>query len=321
MPNCLAVCLMGPTASGKTEVAVQLAEKFAFDIVSVDSALVYRGLNIGTAKPDSKVLARAPHRLIDIREPEETYSAGTFVRDAHEQIDAIHAEGRIPLLVGGTMLYFRSLMGGIADLPEADPAIRAAIDAEAQASGWPKMHAALAEIDPETAARIKPRDRQRIQRALEVHRISGRTLSDWHSQETETRSDLKFVKIALVPGSRAELHRRINERFEILLRQAFIEEVAALRDRAGLTADKPSMRSVGYRQLWAHLDGEYDIATATAKGQAATRQLAKRQLTWLRSEPELFEVDPLEANATGAISAFLAETGNKYGVVGLTGLC
>lgn len=314
------VCLMGPTATGKTDVAVRLLEKFPFDIVSVDSALVYRGMNIGTAKPDAKILERAPHRLIDIRDPEDAYSAGTFVRDARVEVASIHAAGRIPLLVGGTMMYFRSLLGGIADLPEADAAVRTEIDAEAQIVGWPKMHAALASIDPQAAARIDPNDRQRIQRALEVFRLSGRTLSDWHAQASASLPEFDFIKFALIPGSRAELHSRINERFLGMLQQGFVEEVIGLRKRAALVADSPSMRAVGYRQIWAHLDGDDDLATATAKGQAATRQLAKRQLTWLRRETELIAVDPLEDGATETISSFLAGKWNQHGVYGLTGL-
>jgi len=314
------VCLMGPTASGKTEVAVQLAESYPFDIVSVDSALVYRGMNIGTAKPDASILERAPHRLINIRDPEDAYSAGSFVRDALAEIRLIHASGRVPLLVGGTMLYFRSLLGGIADLPEADAGTRAKIDAKAQTVGWAAMHEELTAIDPQAAARIDPNDRQRIQRALEVFRLSGRTLSDWHAQASAPLPEFDFIKIALVPGSRAELHDRINARFLAMLQQGFVEEVVGLRERAALLADSPSMRAVGYRQIWAHLDGDDDLATATAKGQAATRQLAKRQLTWLRRETELFSVDPLEDGATESISSFLAGKMNQHGVYGLTGL-
>lgn len=314
------VCLMGPTASGKTEVAVQLAESFPFDIVSVDSALVYRGMNIGTAKPDASILERAPHRLIDIRDPEEAYSAGSFVRDATAEIASIHSIGRVPLLVGGTMLYFRSLLGGIADLPEADAGTRTEIDAEAQTAGWAAMHEELATIDPQAAARIDPNDRQRIQRALEVFRLSGRTLSDWHAQASASRPEFDFIKIALVPGSRAELHDRINARFLAMLQEGFVEEVVGLRESTALLADSPSMRAVGYRQIWAHLDGDDDLATATAKGQAATRQLAKRQLTWLRRETELIAVNPLEDDATETISSFLARKWNQHGVYGLTGL-
>lgn len=314
------VCLMGPTASGKTDVAVQLLERFPFDIVSVDSALVYRGMDIGTAKPDANMLERAPHRLIDIRDPEDAYSAGAFVRDARAAIAAIHASGRVPLLVGGTMLYFRALIDGIAELPAADAGTRAEIDAEAQEIGWTAMHTALAEIDPQAAARIDANDRQRIQRALEVFRLSGRSLSDWHAEASAVQPKFDFIKFALVPGSRAELHRRIDERFLLMLQQGFVGEVVGLRNRAGLGADSPSMRAVGYRQIWAHLDGDGDLVEATSKGQAASRQLAKRQLTWLRSETELNSVDPLEDRATETISSILATKWNQHGVYGLTGL-
>jgi len=300
------VCLMGPTASGKTEVAIHLAEQFPMDIISVDSALVYRGMNIGTAKPAVEVLARAPHRLIDIRDPEEPYSSGLFVRDALAEIANIHAAGRIPFLVGGTMLYFRCLLGGIADLPEADATVRADIDAEAGKIGWQAMHGMLANIDPQAAARINPNDRQRIQRALEVFRLSGRALSDWHAQSSLALPELDVIKFALIPASRAELHQRINRRFLDMLEQGFVNEVAGLRKRSGLVADSPAMRAVGYRQIWAHLEGVDDIEVATAKGQAATRQLAKRQLTWLRRETELIGVDPLEVCAAGTISSILA---------------
>jgi len=320
MKNLPVVCLMGPTAAGKTDIAVQLLERFPFDIVSVDSALVYRGMDIGTAKPDASVLERAPHRLIDIRDPEDAYSAGAFVRDAKAEIAAIHTSGRVPLLVGGTMLYFRSLVDGIANLPEADAGMRAEIDAEAQVVGWAAMHAALAAIDPSAAARIDANDRQRIQRALEVFRLSGRSLSDWHAEASAVRPKFGFIKFALVPGSRAELHRRINERFLLMLQEGFVEEVASLRKREGLGADSASMRAVGYRQIWAYLEGDDDLAEATSKGQAASRQLAKRQLTWLRSEAELNSVDPLEDRATETISTILATKWNQHGVYGLTGL-
>jgi tRNA dimethylallyltransferase len=313
------VCLMGPTASGKTELAVSLADAFPLDIVSVDSALVYRGMDIGTAKPGADVLARAPHRLIDIRDPEDAYSAGTFARDARAQIDEIHAAGRIPLLVGGTMLYFRSLIHGIADLPEADGSIRKDIEAEALRLGWPALHGELAGVDPAAAARINPNDKQRIQRALEVFRISGRPLSAWQAVKSRL-PEYDFIKIAWVPGSRAELHQRINERFLAMLALGFVSEVAILRERPGLGADSASMRSVGYRQIWAHLEGRDNLEEATVKGQAATRQLAKRQLTWLRGETGLISADPLEVGARGYISSILAEKLNQnecYGPIGL----
>ncbi len=315
------ICLMGPTASGKTELAVSLVEQFPLDVVSVDSALVYRGMNIGTAKPGLDVLARAPHRLIDIRDPEDAYSAGTFVRDARVQIGEIHAAGRIPLLVGGTMLYFRALIQGIADLPKADNVVREEIEAQAQRVGWSAMHEKLAIVDPQAAARINPHDRQRIQRALEVFRISGRPLSAWQAAQSQSPPEFEFIKVALVPGSRAELHRRINQRFLDMLQLDFVAEVAALRQRPGLSAGSTSMRSVGYRQIWAHLDGRDDLEEATAKGQAATRQLAKRQLTWLRSESGLIVADPLEAGVKSVISAILAEKLNQLRCNGLIGVC
>ena len=302
---------MGPTASGKTDLAVNLVERFPADIVSVDSALVYRGMDIGTAKPGSDVLARAPHRLIDIREPEDAYSAGAFVRDARVEIDAIHAAGRIPLLVGGTMLYFRALIDGIAELPDADQGIRAAIDAEAIAHGWPAMHERLASIDANAAARIEPGDKQRIQRALEVYEASGRTLSDWQRSASPPDSGLRFVKFALIDPERRVLHQRINERFLQMLDAGFIDEVRGLMQRPGLTAESASMRAVGYRQIWRFLSEKIDLETAIAQGQAATRQLAKRQLTWLRSEPDLRCFDPLDNASADAISTELARKLNE----------
>ena len=301
MSNQPVLCLMGPTASGKTEFALQLAESLPVDVISVDSALVYRGMDIGTAKPDSETLQRVPHRLIDIRDPVETYSAGEFVRDASREIDSILAAGRVPLLVGGTMMYFRSLIHGIANLPQADAATRAAIDAEAATSGWPAMHQQLAEIDPVAAARINANDSQRIQRALEVHRISGKTLTDWQSSAAPKQNDYSFIKVALVSDSRALLHERIAERLQRMLDGGFIDEVRALMKTPDLTADHPSMRAVGYRQFWSHLAGNYDLQEATEKTLAATRQLAKRQLTWLRSETSLNVVDPLAENASATI--------------------
>jgi len=296
---------MGPTASGKTSIAMQLADNFPMDLVSVDSALVYRGMDIGAAKPDDDLLSRYPHRLINLRDPEENYSAGEFVRDAITEIDAIRSTGRIPLLVGGTMMYFRSLIGGIANLPAADKAIRSAIDAEAKLSGWPAMHRELAELDPVAAEKINPNDSQRIQRALEVYRASGRRLSDWQADTLPVRESLEFIKIALIPEPRAELHARIAVRLEDMLKSGFVDEVQRLMSRPGLTADHSSMRAVGYRQYWAHLQGEFDAGEAQSKALAATRQLAKRQLTWLRSEEDLFVVNPLETDAYATISSHL----------------
>ena len=299
------VCLAGPTASGKTELAISLREKIPFEIISVDSALVYRGMNIGTAKPDAKTLKRAPHRLIDIRDPEESYSAGDFVRDAAVEIEDIHIAGRIPLLVGGTMMYFRSLTQGIAELPEADPDVRAALDAEADASSWPAMHEKLRSVDPVAAARININDSQRIQRALEVFELSGRTISDWQSESRSPNPARDYLKLALIPGSRTVLHERIDRRLKTMFDHGFIDEVAALKKRPGLTSKSPSMRAVGYRQIWAHLDGVYDRPSAEYRALTATRQLAKRQLTWLRSDESLNVFDPLEDQAIDTISAFL----------------
>jgi tRNA dimethylallyltransferase len=299
---------MGPTASRKTDVAISLCKRFPFDIVSVDSALVYRGMDIGTAKPDAETLQRAPHRLIDIRDPEERYSAGDFVRDARREIDSIQAAGRVPLLVGGTMMYFRALIGGIAELPSANAEIRASIDADAEKSGWPAIHAQLQEIDPAAAERIKPNDRQRIQRALEVYLTSGTPLSEWQSRAKSAQDqDLRFAKFALQPATRHILHERIEKRLNLMLNNGFLNEVKVLHERPGLTPGHPSMRSVGYRQLWAHLDGEVSMEEAGKRALYATRQLAKRQITWLRSESDLRSFDPLEGTTIDAISASLIE--------------
>ena len=297
---------MGPTASGKTDVAIQLCQRFPFDVISVDSALVYRGMDIGTAKPDPDTLRHTPHRLIDIRNPDEGYSAGDFVRDARAEMDAIFAAGRVPLLVGGTMMYFRALTGGIADLPAADEQIRVDIDADAADLGWPALHGRLRDIDPQAAERINPNDSQRIQRALEVFMASGKPLSHWQLQaRDEAQNDVRFIKIALQPATRELLHARIEERLNLMLNNGFVEEVKELYQLPGLTAKSPSMRSVGYRQIWQHLDGETTLDEAGTKALFATRQLAKRQITWLRSESDLNSFDPLEVGTVDAISAFL----------------
>ena len=303
-----AILLMGPTASGKTDLAIRLCKRFPCDVISVDSALVYRGMDIGTAKPDAATLARTPHRLIDFLDPEESYSAGEFVRDAYREMDDIFAAGRIPLLVGGTMMYFRALTRGIAELPGADAEIRAAIDAEAAQRGWPAMHAELQAVDPQAAARIKPNDRQRIQRALEVFRASGKPLSAWQEDSAPARDDISYLKIGLNIEPRSVLHDRIARRLDVMLEQDFLAEVEKLRRRPGLTADHPSMRAVGYRQFWQHLDGDFDLDEARDRALYATRQLAKRQITWLRSETDIFLVDPLEAGVIDAISGFLAQS-------------
>jgi len=283
------ILLMGPTASGKSEAALELARRLPLEIVSVDSAQVYRGMDIGTAKPDADIRSRIPHHLIDLIDPDEAYSAARFRADALAAIAAILARGRVALLVGGTMLYFKALREGLSALPSADPALRARIDARAAQRGWPALHAELARVDPATAARLKTADAQRIQRALEVYELSGRPLSALQgARESSGIADQQAF--ALVPSDRAELHRRIAERFDAMLAAGLIDEVRSLRSRFALRADMPSMRCVGYRQVWQFLEGECDRATLRARGVAATRQLAKRQLTWLRS----MDAEPLE---------------------------
>ncbi len=300
----LAICLMGPTASCKTEIAVQLAARLPVDVISVDSALVYRGMDIGTAKPGRDILRKVPHRLIDIRDPENAYSAGDFVRDARGEIERSLEASRVPMLVGGTMMYFRALTRGIAGLPPANAGIRAAVDKLAARVGWPALHAQLAEVDPLSAVRIEPADSQRIQRALEVYRVSGRTLSDWQT-ETDVPDSPRFIKLALLPASREMLHLRIGQRLDYMMNNGFVEEVRKLRERAGLTADSASMRAVGYRQLWSFLEGNDTLDEAGRRALYATRQLAKRQITWLRSESDLTVFDPLEVNALASITSFL----------------
>jgi tRNA dimethylallyltransferase len=300
----LAICLMGPTASCKTEIAVQLAGCLPVDVISVDSALVYRGMDIGTAKPGPEILGRVPHRLIDIRDPENAYSAGHFVRDARGEIERSLEAGRVPLLVGGTMMYFRALTRGIAALPAADAGVRAAIEKLAARVGWPALHAQLAEVDPLSAVRIEPGDSQRIQRALEVYRVSGRTLSDWQAR-TEVPDTPRFIKLGLLPASREILHQRIGQRLDYMMNNGFIDEVRGLQKRAGLTADSASMRAVGYRHLWSFLEGKYAVDEAARRALYATRQLAKRQITWLRSESDLTVFDPLEANVLATITSLL----------------
>jgi tRNA dimethylallyltransferase len=301
-----AICLMGPTAAGKTALAVQVARRLPVALISVDSAMVYRGLDIGTGKPDAALQAEVPHALIDIREPWEAYSAGDFARDARLAIEAAVAAGRVPLLVGGTHLYFRSLVAGIAPLPAADPAVRAAIDAEGEALGWPALHAELARIDPAAAARIGPADRQRIQRALEVYRLTGRPLSA-HWQEAPPEPGFRFRRFALVPPDRAALHAQIERRFDRMLEQGLVAEVAALRALPAMSADRPALRAVGYRQLWAHVAGEESLAQAREKAIAATRQLARRQLTWLRAEPEVEVLDPAGRYPAAAVLGAVAD--------------
>jgi tRNA dimethylallyltransferase len=274
---------MGPTASGKTAVALELAQALPCEIVSVDSALVYKGLNIGTAKPDTASLSAVPHHLIDIIEPHEAYSAARFRDDALAAMREITERGRIPLLVGGTMLYFQALVEGLNELPEADPMIRLVIDTIAQEQGWPAVYAKLKEVDPATAARLEPNDKQRVQRALEIYYITGKTMADLLQKPRYVYFPYTPIKIALIPDERALLHERIEKRFERMLESGFVEEVERLREEYGLDATTPAMRCVGYKQALQHLDGDLTREELAAQGIAATRQLAKRQLTWLRS--------------------------------------
>jgi len=286
-----AIFLMGPTASGKTALALELVKNHDCEIISVDSALVYKGMDIGTAKPDARMRAQAPHRLIDLIDPAEAYSAANFREDALREMADITAAGKVPLLVGGTMMYFKFLRDGAADLPKADEAIRQQLLEEGLEKGWPAMHERLAGIDPESAGRLKPMDSQRIQRALEVYLISGKTLTEyWAEQQTEPLP-YHVVNLAVCPSERKRLHERIAERFRIMVSDGFIDEVKALRARGDLDKNMPSIRCVGYRQAWDYLDGEYDYDEMVERGIIATRQLAKRQITWLRSWPDLHWLD------------------------------
>jgi tRNA dimethylallyltransferase len=292
------VCLTGPTACGKTEIALALAERLPVEIVSMDSAMVYRGLDIGTAKPSASVREQVPHHLVDIVEPNDAYSAGRFARDAAAAVRAIATRGRLPLLVGGTLLYLRALREGLANLPRADAALRAELDAQARELGWPALHARLQRVDPAAAARIAPTDRQRIQRALEVHALTGRPLSQL--QGTVAEDDrLEIATVALVPEDRAALARRIERRFDAMVDLGFVAEVQNLRARGDLTKELPALRAVGYRQIWGHLEGAYDWQEARRRALVATRQLAKRQLTWLRGD-RVSERWPAEASGLAA---------------------
>jgi tRNA dimethylallyltransferase len=292
-PVTACIYIAGPTASGKTAAALAIAQERDVEIISVDSALVYRGMDIGTAKPSAQELAAVPHHLINIRDPLHAYSAAEFVRDATVLIADIQSRGKTALLVGGTMLYFKALIDGIDDMPPADAAVRAVLEQEAVAKGWPALHAELAAVDPVTAARLAPADSQRIQRALEVFRISGLPLSHFHTRKDATKNIASHADstganalISLEPQDRAWLHGRIAQRFDAMLEYGFLDEVRTLRARGDLHPDLPSMRCVGYRQAWEALDGAYPMAELRERGIAATRQLAKRQITWLRSMPQ-----------------------------------
>ena len=285
---------MGPTASGKTQLAMELANRFPVEIISVDSAQVYRDMNVGTAKPSAAERAAAPHHLIDIIDPIEAYSAARFREDTLRLMGEITARRRIPLLVGGTMLYFKALREGLSELPESDAGVRAQIDAEAATSGWPALHAELARVDPETAARLKPNDAQRIQRALEVFRISGKPMSQLLERGKPEGLPFRLIELALVPSDRGALHRRIEGRFDEMLKAGLVEELRTLRERYALRPGLPSMRCVGYRQAWQVLEGKINRDELRDRGIFATRQLAKRQLTWLRATPGLKSFDCLD---------------------------
>jgi tRNA dimethylallyltransferase len=300
-----AILLMGPTASGKSALAATLASRFPVEIVSVDSAQVYRGMDVGTAKPSQAERAAVPHHLIDIIDPTEAYSAARFRAEALRLMSEINTRGKIPLLVGGTMLYFKALREGLSELPDADEDIRAEIDAEAAARGWPAMHAELASVDPQTAARLKPTDAQRIQRALEIHRVSGEPMSKLLGRKKDSSLPFRLVEMALVPSDRGELHRRIEARFDAMLDHGLVEELRALRARHALGPNLPSMRCVGYRQAWRHLEGEFDRDGLRDRGIFATRQLAKRQLTWLRTARDSQTFDCLAPDIASSAAAFV----------------
>jgi len=292
-----AIAIMGPTASGKTALAIEWAERLGGEIVSIDSALVYRGLDIGSAKPKANERARVPHHMLDLRDPGERYSAAEFASEAVVALEGIAARGRIPLLVGGTGLYFRALLHGLSPMPSADPELRRAIAEEGASRGWDALHAELAAVDPAAARRIKPGDRQRIGRALEVWRISGRSISDWQGASAHRRFPFRVLKLVLAPADRAVLHARIEARFDAMLAEGLLDEVRRLRAAPRLQTlsdplDLPALRAVGYRQAWRHLDGTTDAPGFRAEAIAATRQLAKRQLTWLRGELDGRWFDP-----------------------------
>jgi tRNA dimethylallyltransferase len=308
-----AVLLMGPTGAGKTDLAAALVERLPLEIVSVDAAMVYRGMDIGTAKPSRELLARAPHHLVDVVDPAESYSAARFLADADMAMAAIAARGRVPLLAGGTMLYYRALQSGLAPLPAADAAVRRRIDARAAAEGWPALHAELARLDPAAAVRIRPNDRQRIQRALEVIELSGRPLSAQLGQDLRGAASQDDLPLVLAPSDRALLADRLAARFDGMLQRGLLDEVRGLRARGDLHAGLPSMRLIGYRQLWQHLEGGLTLGDASERAVIATRQLARRQLTWLRAEPRAEWFDAGEPRAPERIAARVAEWLQKQG--------
>jgi tRNA dimethylallyltransferase len=284
---------MGPTASGKTDLAIDLCEDYPFELIGVDSAQIYKDMDIGTAKPDAATLKRAPHRLISFLDPSESYSAAEFRRDALTEMQSITAAGKIPVLVGGTMLYFRALENGLADMPDADPTVRAALTEEAEKHGWQALHDRLARIDPVAAARIHPNDPQRLQRALEVYELTGLTLTEHHNKAKADALNYRVLKLALIPSDREWLRQRAALRFELMLKAGFLDEVTALYERGDLHENLPAIRSVGYRQAWDYLAGNTDFNEMQNRAIVATRQLAKRQLTWLRSEKGISSFDTL----------------------------
>jgi len=293
------LCVAGPTAAGKSAAVLAIAERWPIEVINVDSATIYRHMDVGTAKPSRDERARVPQHLLDIRDPIESYSAAQFFADAHRLADEIAARGRTPILAGGTMMYFKALREGLSDLPQADPAVRAELDARAARLGWPAMHAVLAERDPETAARLAPNDSQRVQRALEICLITGQTMSALLAAHRPMASTREFVTLSLEPSDRLALHARIAQRFDAMLDHGLVDEVRVLHARGDLHTGLPSIRCVGYRQIWGYLDGEVDMATAREQAIAATRQLAKRQLTWLRALPERIAIDCLADDAVG----------------------
>lgn len=312
MPTHIVICLMGPTAAGKTDVAVELVQRFACDIISVDSAMVYRGMDIGTAKPDASVLAVAPHRLIDIREPIDPYSAANFCHDALIEINNIIAAGRVPLLVGGTMLYFRALQQGLSALPSANAELRQQISEQALQMGWPALHEKLLQLDPASAVRIHPNDSQRIQRALEIIALTGKSLTELYAQQQANNQSFKFINIAIAPEDRLILHKKIAQRFVKMLEQGLIEEVKVLQSRYNLLPELPAMRSVGYRQVWDYLSGLINFEEMQERGIIATRQLAKRQLTWLRQWQDVTWFDAENVVVVRNILALLSNKAMLY---------
>ena len=295
------IAIMGPTASGKTAAALAIAREVPAEIISVDSALVYRDMNIGTAKPNAEELAAAPHHLIDIIDPSEAYSVAQFLNDSARLVKEIRARGKLPILVGGTMMYYKALMNGIDDLPPADAAIRAQLDAEMALIGAPGLHARLTEVDPVTAARLQPNDSQRIQRALEIYMLTGKAMSSLIAQQPRAAMPFEMTSLSLEPSDRSVLHERIAKRFDIMLEQGFLDEVRRLKQRPDLHPELPSIRCVGYRQAWDYLEGSINYEEMRERGIIATRQLAKRQLTWLRSIPERIVIDCNSSNATEQI--------------------